>query len=111
MIATAPKIYTVSEIVQDARANLEAMYPSVWIEGEISNANAHSSGHLYFSLKDSSAQLSVVMFREDFRRLRFRPEPGLRVIVGGRLTLYPAQGKFQMVAATMEPQGKGALQL
>src|SRR5262249_20594287 len=73
--------------------------------------NCHSSGHCYFSLKDSGAQLSAVMFRDDFRRLRFKPENGLQVILSGRLTLYPPQGRFQLVTSTMEPQGKGGLQL
>ena len=105
------KIFTVSELVFQTKTSLESLYPSVWVQGEISNLNLHSSGHCYFSLKDAGAQLSAVMFRDDVRRLRFRPEGGLQVIVGGRLTLYPPQGRFQMVATTMEPQGKGGLQL
>lgn len=105
------KIFTVSELVFQTKTSLESLYPSVWVQGEISNLNLHSSGHCYFSLKDAGAQLSAVMFRDDVRRLRFRPEGGLQVIVGGRLTLYPPQGRFQLVATTMEPQGKGGLQL
>jgi len=81
------------------------------VQGEISNLNCHSSGHCYFSLKDPGAQLSAVLFRDDFRRLRFKPENGLQVILHGRLTVYPPQGRFQMVASEMEPQGKGGLQL
>jgi exodeoxyribonuclease VII large subunit len=87
------------------------MFPGVWVQGEISNLNLHSSGHAYFSLKDAGAQLSAVLFRDDVRRLRFKPENGLQVILKGRLTVYPPQGRFQMVATTMEPQGKGGLQL
>jgi exodeoxyribonuclease VII large subunit len=105
------RILTVSELVFEAKASLEALYPGVWVQGEISNLNLHSSGHCYFSLKDASAQLSAVMFRDDARRLRFKPENGLEVILSGRLTIYPPQGRFQMVASTMEPQGKGGLQL
>jgi exodeoxyribonuclease VII large subunit len=108
---TAPKIFTVSEIVRDVRVSLETMYPDVWVGGEISNLNRHSSGHCYLSLKDAAAQLSVVIFRDDFRRLVFLPENGMQVTVHGRLTVYPAQGKFQMVAVAMEPQGRGALQI
>ena len=111
MISTDTKIFTVSELLNGAKASLEAMYPQVWVQGEISNLNCHSSGHCYFSLKDPGAQLSAVMFRDDFRRLRFKPEHGLHVILQGRLTLYPPQGRFQMVATSMEPQGKGGLQL
>jgi exodeoxyribonuclease VII large subunit len=104
-------IFTVSELVQGAKASLETMYPTVWVQGEISNLVCHTSGHGYFSLKDSGAQVSAVMFRDDFRRLRFKPENGLKVVLNGRLTIYPPQGRFQMVANTMEPQGKGGLQL
>jgi len=86
------------------------MFPAVWVEGEISSLNLHSSGHAYFSIKDPGAQVSAVMFRDDLRRLRFTPENGLRVVLSGRLTLYPPQGRFQLVANTMEPQGKGSLQ-
>lgn len=111
MLSAGAKVFTVSELVRDAKASLEAMYPDVWVEGEISNLNCHSSGHCYFSLKDAGGQLSVVLFRDDFRRLLFRPENGLQVIVRGRLTVYPPQGKFQMVGSTLEPKGKGSRQL
>jgi exodeoxyribonuclease VII large subunit len=105
------KVFSVSELVRDVKASLEAMYPDVMVEGEISNLNCHSSGHCYFSLKDAGAQLSAVIFRDDFSRIRFRPENGLHVIVRGRLTVYPPQGRFQMVGNLMEPKGKGGLQL
>ncbi len=111
VLSTDTKIFTVSELVSDAKSSLESLYPQVWVQGEISNLNCHSSGHCYFSLKDSGAQLSGVMFRDDFRRLRFKPENGLQVILNGRLTVYPPQGRFQMVSTHMEPQGKGGLQL
>src|SRR5579862_7553422 len=107
MNLTQTKIFTVSELVYETKSSLETMYPHVWVQGEISNLNLHSSGHAYFSLKDAGAQLSAVMFRDDVRRLRFRPESGLQVILNGRLTVYPPQGRFQMVATGMEPQGKG----
>jgi exodeoxyribonuclease VII large subunit len=104
-------IFTVTEVVRDAKASLESMYPYIGVKGEISNLNLHSSGHAYFSLKDPGAQISAVMFADDVRRMRFRPENGLQVILQGRLTVYPPQGRFQMVASAMEPQGKGGLQL
>lgn len=105
------KIFTVSEVVSDVKSGLESMYADISVEGEISSLNRHSSGHGYFSLKDSGAQISAVMFREEFGSLRFRPENGLKVVVRGRLTVYPPQGRFQIVLKSMEPQGKGALQL
>jgi len=105
------RAFTVTEVLRDAKANLETLYPDVWVEGEISNLNAHSSGHCYFSLKDAGGQLSAVMFRDDFGRVRFRAENGLQILARGRLTLYPPQGRFQMVLSEMEPKGKGGLQL
>jgi exodeoxyribonuclease VII large subunit len=105
------RIFTVTELVRDAKASVEAMYPDIWVEGEISNLNCHSSGHCYFTLKDAGAQLGVAIFRNDFSLVKFRPQNGLHVIVRGRLTIYPPQGKFQMVGTAMEPKGKGGLQL
>ena len=104
-------IFTVSQAIHDVKTVLEAAYQDIWIEGELANVNCHSSGHCYATLKDANAQLSFVMFRDDFRRLKFRPEDGLKVIARGRFTLYPPQGRFQMVASHLQPQGKGDLQL
>lgn len=108
-VTTRP--FTVSEVLRDVKANLETLYPDIWMEGEISNVNCHSSGHCYLSLKDPGAQISAVMFAGDFGRIRFKLENGLKVVVRGRLTLYPPQGRFQIVLSEMEPKGKGGLQL
>ncbi len=105
------RIHSVSEVIRDVKTNLETLYPDVWVEGEVSNLNCHSSGHCYFTLKDAGAQLSAVIFRDDFRRLRFQPENGLKIVANGRVTIYPPQGRFQMVATHLEPVGKGGLQL
>jgi exodeoxyribonuclease VII large subunit len=104
-------IFTVSQVMHDVKSVLETAYADIWVEGELANVNCHSSGHCYATLKDANAQLSFVMFRDDFRRLKFRPEDGLKVIARGRFTLYPPQGRFQMVASHLQPQGKGDLQL
>jgi exodeoxyribonuclease VII large subunit len=104
-------IFTVSQVIHDVKTVLETAYADIWIEGELANVNCHSSGHCYATLKDANAQLSFVMFRDDFRRLKFRPEDGLKVIARGRFTLYPPQGRFQMVSTHLQPQGKGDLQL
>lgn len=105
------RIYSVSDVVRDAKSALEAAYPDLWIAGELANVNCHSSGHCYATLKDAGAQLAIVLFRDDLRRLKFRPEDGLAVLARGRLTLYAPQGRFQFIASHLEPQGKGALQL
>src|SRR5205085_6278757 len=81
------------------------------VEGEISNLRNPDSGHLYFTLKEESAQIRVVMFRSSAKLLRFRPENGLHVTVRGRITVYEERGELQVSAEFMEPQGAGALQL
>ncbi len=81
------------------------------MEGEISNLRIPDSGHLYFTLKEESAQIRVVMFRSSAKLLRFRPENGLHVTVRGRITVYEDRGELQISAEFMEPQGAGALQL
>ena len=86
-------------------------YSDCWVEGEISNLRSPDSGHLYFTLKEESAQIRVVMFRSSARLLRFRPENGLHVTVRGRITIYEERGELQLSAEFMEPQGAGALQL
>ncbi|MEW6515298.1 MAG: exodeoxyribonuclease VII large subunit [candidate division FCPU426 bacterium] len=105
------RVFTVTEIVERARALLENEFPRVWVEGELSNFKQHTSGHFYFTLKDAQSQLRAAMFRGANRLVRFRPEDGLKVLAGGRLSLYPARGDFQMVVEELEPAGLGALQL
>ncbi len=95
----------------EARTLVEESLGTVWVEGEISNFRPSSSGHLYFTLKDDSAQLSIVLFRRQALLLRFRPEDGLAVRVRGALSIYEQRGQLQMVAETMEPVGMGSLQL
>ncbi|MCK5241156.1 exodeoxyribonuclease VII large subunit [bacterium] len=105
------KIYSVSEIVEQARGLLETSFQKVWVEGEISNFKRHTSGHLYFTLKDANSQVRSAMFRGANRNVRFQVEDGLKVIAGGRLSIYTARGDFQMVVEALEPAGLGALQL
>lgn len=109
--AAARQVFTVTEIVERARALLEDAFPRVWVEGELSNFKHHTSGHFYFTLKDAQSQLRAAMFRGANRLVRFRPEDGLKVLAGGRLSLYPARGDFQLVVEELEPAGLGALQL
>lgn len=89
---------------------LRELFDDVRVEGEVSNFKAYPSGHLYFALKDAEAQLQAVCFRSAAVRLRFVPEDGMLVVAHGRLDLYPATGKFQIVVDWMEPKGAGALQ-
>ncbi len=105
------KIYKVSEFTEKIREILETEYPSVWIQGEISNFRSAPSGHLYFTLKDDTAQIRCVMFRLQGRFLKFRPEDGLQVIAWGRLSVYALRGEYQLILDTMEPFGFGSLML
>jgi len=104
-------IYTVSELTREARMLFESAFSSVWVEGEISNFIAHSSGHMYFSLKDESAFLNCAMFRAENQLLKFTPKDGMQVLCLGRVSIYDKQGKYQLYAHAMEPKGLGALQL
>ena len=106
-----PHVFRVTELVRAASRALEARFADVWVEGEISNLSTPRSGHLYFTLKDAEAQLQAVMFRTQAARLRFRLEDGLKVRARGRLSIYDAQGKFQLYVERLEPAGLGALQL
>lgn len=105
------KHWAVADLVAAVRGEVERAHSDVWVEGEVSNHRPATSGHLYFTLKDDTAQLRVVMFRSQARLLRFRLENGLRVLVRGRVTVYDARGELQLYAEHMEPQGAGALQL
>jgi exodeoxyribonuclease VII large subunit len=105
------RIWTVRDLVSAVRTQIEREYGDTWVEGEISNFRAHDSGHLYFTLKDDSSQLNAVMFRLQARRLRFRPENGMQVLVRGRITIYEDRGQLQISAEYIEPKGAGALQI
>jgi len=104
-------IWTVRALVEAVRGLVERQFSDCWVEGEISNLRAPDSGHLYFTLKEESAQIRVVLFRSSARLLRFRPENGLHVTVRGRITVYEERGELQISVEFMEPQGAGALQL
>lgn len=106
-----PRIYSVSELTAELKALLENTFTGVWVEGEISNFKHHTSGHMYFTLKDDRGQLRAVMFRGSNRGLQFRPEDGLAVIVFGNVTIYEPRGEYQVYVEYMEPKGLGALQL
>lgn len=83
---------------------------SVYVRGEISGFRGpHSSGHLYFKLKDNQGLINVVMFRSGAERLGFIPEEGMRVVIKGKVSVYPASGQYQLYAEDIEPDGIGAL--
>lgn len=105
------RIWTVADLIATIRRQIEATHTDIWVEGEISNCRPAPSGHIYLTLKDSDAQLPVVLFRRQAQLLRFRPADGLAVLVRGRISIYDSRGQLQLIAETMEPRGAGSLQL
>jgi exodeoxyribonuclease VII large subunit len=104
-------IVSVSEITRRIKGVLEMGFSEVWVQGEISNCKAHTSGHLYFTLKDEGAQLSAVMWRSRVAQLLFRPNDGMKVIVRGNITVYEPRGNYQLDCLQLQPVGVGDLQL
>jgi exodeoxyribonuclease VII large subunit len=105
------KIISVSDLTQNIRNFLEKNFSDIWVEGEISNFKFHTSGHMYFSLKDENAQIACVMFRRENVSLGFEPKDGLQAICFGRVSVYPVRGQYQLVIERLEPKGVGALEL
>jgi exodeoxyribonuclease VII large subunit len=108
---SAPRhVLTPSSLNRLVRDLLGDALPQVWIEGELSNVARPASGHLYFTLKDSGAQVRCAMFKMKASMLRFRPADGMQVMLRAKVGLYEPRGEFQLVAEYMEPSGEGALQ-
>ena len=105
------QIFSVSEITRNIRFLLEQSFAGVWIEGEVSNYKWHTSGHMYFSLKDENAQIQCVMFRADNQKIEFELKEGLSVLCLGRVSVYAPRGQYQLYIERIEPKGLGALQL
>lgn len=109
MVDSDRQIYSVSALNQLTREILEDHFPLIWVEGEISNLARPSSGHIYFTLKDSNAQVRCAMFRMKSRLLAFNPENGNQVLMKAKVGFYEARGEFQLIAEHMEPSGDGLL--
>lgn len=107
----AEKVYEVSEITRQLRSLLEDAFPEVWVVGEVSNFKPHSSGHIYFSLKDEASELKCVMFRRDAESLSFTPIDGMKVKSLGRITVYEKRGFYQLQVLFLMPAGVGELAL
>ncbi|MBL1141833.1 MAG: exodeoxyribonuclease VII large subunit [Proteobacteria bacterium] len=107
----ANDIYTISRLNREVRTVLEDVFPTVWVQGEVSNLAKPASGHLYFSLKDNAAQVRCAMFKNRQSGLRFEPENGMQVMARANVGLYEGRGEFQLIIQSLEPAGAGALQL
>jgi exodeoxyribonuclease VII large subunit len=102
---------TVSEVNSNVKSELERRFSSVWVEGEIVNFAAASSGHWYFTLNDGFSQLKAACYIRNNSRIRFKPFDGLQVRVRGKLTVYEPRGEYQLLVDTLEPYGEGALKI
>ncbi len=101
--------YTVSELIANTRKVLELSFQNIWVEGEISNLHYHSSGHIYFTLKDSAAEVKCAMFKRFAMSLRFQLEEGMRIMVNGSVSVFEARGQLQFIVNGLEVSGIGAL--
>jgi exodeoxyribonuclease VII large subunit len=102
--AHAPRVLAVGELARIARIALEDRFPDVWVEGELSDVSRPASGHVYFTLSDSNAQVRGVMYRNDAQRSRARLLDGVKVRLRGSLSLYEARGSFQPETAIEPPR-------
>ncbi|MBU2491153.1 MAG: exodeoxyribonuclease VII large subunit [Bacteroidetes bacterium] len=103
-------ILSVSELTSSIKNTLEENFGDINLIGEISNFKAHVSGHWYFTLKDSSAQISATMWKGVNSLVFFTPQDGMKVIVRGKITVYPPRGNYQLDVRSMKPAGEGELQ-
>src|ERR1700739_3711609 len=110
-LAPERKIWSVAELTTRISGVLATQFTNLWVEGEVSNCHAAQSGHIYFTLKDTKAQVKCVCFRTQAMRLKFRPEDGLKLIVRGSISVYEPRGEYQIYVEHIEPSGVGALQL
>ncbi|EIK97712.1 exodeoxyribonuclease VII large subunit [Pseudomonas sp. M47T1] len=105
------EVLTVSQLNGRARVLLEDVFSNIWVEGEISNLARPASGHVYFTLKDSGAQVRCALFRQNAQRVRQALRDGLAVKVRGKVSLFEGRGDYQLILDTVEPAGDGALRL
>ena len=102
-------LYSVSDLISKTRAMLELSFKDIWLEGEVSNVHYHSSGHLYFTIKDNLSELKGVMFKSSGSYLRFQIENGMRLVCFGSLSVYEQRGQVQFVTKKIEFSGIGTL--
>ena len=104
-------VLNVSSLNEQIKSILESTFSHIIVEGELSRITFHNSGHIYFTLKDSSSAISCVMFRGNASKLKFDLQEGMKVLINGAITLYKPRGSYQINCFSIEPSGKGALAL
>lgn len=105
------RVFTISELNGQVHELLEASFPELWVEGEISNCKTYPSGHTYLSLKDDKSQIRAVLFKGSAFGIKFKFQDGLKILARGRVTSYESRGELQFIVSGAEPREKGALQL
>jgi exodeoxyribonuclease VII large subunit len=105
------RVYTVSDLTTRIRDLLFRNFTDIIVQGEISNCRPATSGHIYFTLKDDRAQIRCVFFKQQQRGMKFRPEDGLKVSARGSISVYESRGEYQIYVESLDPLGRGALQL
>ncbi len=103
------QVYSVRQLNREAKQLLEGNFPGIWVSGEISRFTHHSSGHMYFDLKDADAQVSCALFRGSQRGLRCKPASGQQVLLRGKVSLFEARGNYQIIVEHLEEAGEGLL--
>ncbi|MFN7932421.1 MAG: exodeoxyribonuclease VII large subunit [Bryobacteraceae bacterium] len=108
---TPQRHFTVTTLTNAMRDALSADFADIWVAGEISGVKAATSGHVYFTLKDTNAQIRCALFARTARFIRFKPRDGVEVLLRGRIDIYAPRGEYQLLVDAIEPRGIGALQI
>ena len=103
------EVWTISRLNREVRLLIETGLPALWIEGEVSNLARPASGHVYFSLKDDSAQVRCALWRSAALKLAFTPRNGMQLLVRARVSVYEPRGEYQLIVEYAEEAGEGAL--
>ena len=106
-----PAPLTVSQVMAQARAAVEAKLQTVWVVGEVTGFTRASSGHWYFTLKEDKVLLKAAMFRGFNLRAKFDPKNGMEILARGKLTVYAERSECQLVVEEIQPKGTGAAEL
>jgi exodeoxyribonuclease VII large subunit len=106
-----PSAISVSQLTEQIKDNLEENFSNVMVEGELSNVSKPSSGHIYATLKDKNAQISIVIFRSTVAKIKFQLKDGQEVNIKGQITVYHQRGSYQIIVQNVTPKGMGSLQL
>ncbi len=110
-IFTSDEVYSVSQFLKLCQTQISQTFPACWLQGEVTNLYTAKSGHIYFSIKDETAQVKCVLFRLNQRNLKFKVENNLAFLIRAKASIYQNRGEFQLVVEQIEPTGVGSLQL